>query len=63
MTACKTVLLVSLLAKQQELPVFQLAMHVDPFHLVITDKWRPAQLNMMGILKKPPTHFSRAVAL
>jgi hypothetical protein len=40
MTACKTLLLVSLLAKLQELPISQLAMHVDTFHLVITDKWR-----------------------
>jgi hypothetical protein len=42
MTTCKTLLLVSLLAKLQELPVCQLAMHVDPFYLVITDKRRPA---------------------
>jgi hypothetical protein len=42
MTTCKTLLLVSLLAKLQELPVSQLTKHVDPFHLVITDKWRPA---------------------
>jgi hypothetical protein len=41
MTTCKTPLLVSLLAKLQELPVSQLAMHVDPFLLVITDKWGP----------------------
>jgi hypothetical protein len=45
MTACKTLLLFSLLAKPQELPVSQLAMCVHPFHLVITDKRRPvAQL-------------------
>jgi hypothetical protein len=45
MTTCKTSLLVSLFAKPQELPISQLAMHVDPLHLVITDKWRPvAQL-------------------
>jgi hypothetical protein len=41
MTACKTLLLLSLLAKLQELPVSQLAIHVNPFHLVITDKQRP----------------------
>jgi hypothetical protein len=34
MTACKTPLLVSLLAKPQELPVSQLARHVDLFHLI-----------------------------
>jgi hypothetical protein len=38
MTTCQTPLLVSLLAKSQELPVSQLAMHVNQFHLVITDK-------------------------
>jgi hypothetical protein len=42
MTICKTPLLVSLLPKPQELPISQLAMHIDPFHLVITDKRRPA---------------------
>jgi hypothetical protein len=41
MTTYKTLLLVSLLAKSQELPISQLAMHADPFHLVITDKQRP----------------------
>jgi hypothetical protein len=42
MTASKTLLLVSLLTKLQDLPISQLAMPVDPFHLVITDKLRPA---------------------
>jgi hypothetical protein len=41
MTTCQTPLLVSLLvsllAKSQELPVTQLARHVNLFHLVITD--------------------------
>jgi hypothetical protein len=32
MTTCKTPLIVSLLAKSQELPASQLAMHVDPFY-------------------------------
>jgi hypothetical protein len=41
MTTCKTPLLVSLLAKPQELPVSQLATHVNPFHLVITDNQGP----------------------
>jgi hypothetical protein len=42
MTTCKTSLLVSLLAKPQELPISQLAMHVNLFHLVITDRQGPA---------------------
>jgi hypothetical protein len=45
MTVCPTPLLVSLLisllAKPQELPVTQLVRHVDLFHLVITDNQRP----------------------
>jgi hypothetical protein len=42
MTAYKTPLLVFLLAKPQELPVSQLARHVDRLHLMITDKQGPA---------------------
>jgi hypothetical protein len=38
--ACKTPLIDSLLAKLQELPTSQLTMLVNPFYLVITDKWR-----------------------
>jgi hypothetical protein len=43
MTACKTPLLVALLAKS---PVSQLARNVDPFHLVITDNPRPGTLSL-----------------
>jgi hypothetical protein len=48
MTTCKTLLVVPLLAKPQELPVSQQAMHIDPFHLVIIDKWRPAAWLLSG---------------
>jgi hypothetical protein len=41
MITWKTPLLVSLLAKLQELPISQLSMHVNTFYLVITDKWGP----------------------
>jgi hypothetical protein len=54
MTTCKTLLLVSLLAKLQELPVSQLAMHIDPFHLVITNKQRPAAWLFSGRNTLPP---------
>jgi hypothetical protein len=43
MTACKTPLLVSLLAKP---PVSQLGRHVDPFHLVFTDYTIPGTLSL-----------------
>jgi hypothetical protein len=65
MTACQTSLLVSLLAKSQELPVSQLARHVDPFHLVITDNQRPETLSLPHGLAppiKPTTHSSQAAA-
>jgi hypothetical protein len=39
-------LLVSLLAKSQELPVSQLARHVNLLHLVITDNRRPETLSL-----------------
>jgi hypothetical protein len=55
MTTCKTLLLVSLLAKLQKLLVSQLAMHVDPFHLVITDKWRPGAWLFSGRNIHPPS--------
>jgi hypothetical protein len=57
MTACKTLLLVSLLAKLQELPISQLAMHVDTFHLVITDKLRPAAQLFTGRNTLPPSWY------
>jgi hypothetical protein len=70
MTACQTPLLVSLLisllAKPQELPVFQLSRHVNLFHLVITDNRRPETLSLPHGLAppvKPTTHFSQAAAL
>jgi hypothetical protein len=66
MTACQTPLLVSLLEKSQELPVSQLARHVDPFHLVITDNWRPGTLSLLHSLAppiKPTTHSSQSAAL
>jgi hypothetical protein len=70
MTACQTPLLVSLLvsllAKPQELPVSQLARHVDLFHLVITDNRRPETLSLPHGLAppiKPTTHLSQAPAL
>jgi hypothetical protein len=49
--ACKTT---------QELPVTQLASHVDLFHLVITDNQRPDSLSLPHGLApaiKPTTHF------
>jgi hypothetical protein len=73
MTVCKTPLLVSLLAKSQELPVSQLTMHVYPFHLEITDKSRPASwlfsgrntfhLSWCSPSYKALTHSSQAAAL
>jgi hypothetical protein len=54
------------LAKPQELSVTQLARHVDVFHLVITDNWRPETLSLPHGLAppvKPTTHFSQAAAL
>jgi hypothetical protein len=69
MTTCQTPLLVSLLvsllAKSQELPVTQLARHVDLFHLVIADNQRPETLSLPHGLAppiKPTTHFSQAAA-
>jgi hypothetical protein len=55
MTACKTPMLVSLLAKSQELPASQVAIHVDSFHLVITDKWRAAAQLFPGRSTLPPS--------
>jgi hypothetical protein len=52
--------IVSLLAKPQELPVTQLARHVDLFHLVITDNWRPETLSIphgLDLPIKPTTYF------
>jgi hypothetical protein len=66
MTACQTSLLVSLFAKSQELPVTQLAKHVNLFHLVITDNQRPETLSLPHGLAppiKPTTHFSQAAVL
>jgi hypothetical protein len=73
MTTCKTPLLVSLLAKLQELPVSQLAKHVNLFHLVITDNgdqqpsWSLGGTPSLshGVVPpiKPPTHSSWAAAL
>jgi hypothetical protein len=54
MTACKTPLPVSLLAKPQELSISQLAVHVDLFHLVITGKWGPAARLFSGRNTLPP---------
>jgi hypothetical protein len=65
MTTCQTPLLVSLLAKSQELSVSQLARHVNPFHLVITDNWRPETIRLLHGLapsKKPTTHSNQAAA-
>jgi hypothetical protein len=72
MTACQppphtlvSPLIVSLLAKSQELPVTQLARHVDLFHLVITGNQRPETLSLPhGLVPpiKPTTHFSQAAA-
>jgi hypothetical protein len=39
----------------QELPGSQLARHVDPFHLVITDKWRPGAWLFSARNTLPPT--------
>jgi hypothetical protein len=55
MTTYKTLLLVSLLAKLQELSVSQLAMHVNPFPLVITDKWKSAAQLFSGKNMLPPS--------
>jgi hypothetical protein len=55
--ACKTT---------QELPVTQLARHVDLFHLVITDNQKPEALSLPHGLAppiKPTTHFSQASSL
>jgi hypothetical protein len=50
MTTCQASLLVPLLvsqlAKCQEIPVSQLAGHIDPFHLVSTDNQRPETLSL-----------------
>jgi hypothetical protein len=65
MTTCQTPLLVSLLEKSEELQVSQLAWHVDPFHLVITDNRRQETLSLPHGLAppmKPTTHSSQAVA-
>jgi hypothetical protein len=60
-------LIVSRLAKTaQELPVTQLAMHVDLFHLVVTDNRRPETLSLPhGVAPpmKPTTHSSQAASL
>jgi hypothetical protein len=59
-------LLVSLLAKFQELSVTQLSRHVDLFNLVITDNRRPETLSLPHGLAppiKPTTHFSQVAAL
>jgi hypothetical protein len=56
-SACKTT---------QELPVTQLARHVDLFHLVITDNQRPETLSLPHGLAppiKPTTQFSQAASL
>jgi hypothetical protein len=66
MTACQTSLLVPLLAKSQELPVSQLARHVDRLHLVITDNWKSETLSLPhGIASpiKPTTNSSQATAV
>jgi hypothetical protein len=69
MTTCQTsllvLLLVSLLAKSQELPVSQPARHVNLFHLVIKDNQRPETLSLPHDLAfpiKPATHSSQAAA-
>jgi hypothetical protein len=52
--------------KTQELPVTQLARHVDLFHLVTTDNQRPETLSLPHGLAppiKPTTHFSQDTAL
>jgi hypothetical protein len=51
----------ALLAKSQELPVTQLARHVDLFYLVVTDNRRPETLSLPHGLAppiKPTTDFS-----
>jgi hypothetical protein len=56
-SACKTT---------QELPVTQLARHVDLFHLMIADNQRPETLSLpYGFAPsiKPTTQFSQAVSL
>jgi hypothetical protein len=69
MTTCQTSLLVpllvSLLAKSQELLVFQVARHADLFPLVIIDNWRTETLSLSyGLASpiKPTTHSSQATA-
>jgi hypothetical protein len=57
MATRKTLLLVSLLSKPQELPVSQLVMHVDPFLLLITDKWRPVAKLFSGRNILPPSWY------
>jgi hypothetical protein len=55
-SACKTT---------QELPVTQLARHVDLFHLVITDNQRPETLSLphgSAPPIKPTTQFSQVAA-
>jgi hypothetical protein len=59
-------LIVSLLAKPQELPVTQLARHVNLFLLVVTDNQRPETLFLPHDLAppiKPTTHSSQAASL
>jgi hypothetical protein len=61
-----TCLLDSLLTKPHELPVTQLARHVNLFHLVIADNRRPETLSLPhGLFPpiKPTTHFSQVTAL
>jgi hypothetical protein len=52
--------------KTQELPVTQLARHVNLFHLVITDNWRPESVSLPHGLAPPiksTTHFRQAASL
>jgi hypothetical protein len=56
----------ALLAKSQELPVTQLARHVDLFYLVIIDNWSLETLSLshgLALPIKPTTYFSQATAL
>jgi hypothetical protein len=56
-SACKTI---------QELPVIQLARHVDLFHLVITNNWRPETLSLSCGLTppiKPTNHFQPSCSI
>jgi hypothetical protein len=55
-----------MLAKSWELQVSQLAGHVDPLHLVITDNHRPGTHSLPHALAppiKPTTHSSQLAAL